>query len=602
MSSQTSSFEVFQSAIARIYRSEPKSPNSQVVGAGFPISERYLLTCAHVVSSALYPYMARETSEAPTQSIDIDFPRIAPRQKLKAKVVFWKPVRSVTDSPSERGEDLAVLELESELPQQVRPVIAPVVGKDLWNHSFRVFGFPAQHENGVWATGILKGEELHGWIQIVDDQITGYRIKPGFSGAPIWDTNLACVVGIIVATETESEVKAAFMIPTGELRAQIPQDFFSCPDSEIEILLPAVDPPYQPIIDAFAGGNIIPFLGAGIHAGDGSRGMPIELALRLAQDFNPQGKLLGLPCSFCPLSLDAKPPIGCPIWSRIPEGENRDDSVCPLSHEQRLVLAQMNLRFLSQYMSFVYKEEDEEDDRRGFYGAMHQHLDSTYNKLLNDDTNIYRLYEFLATLPQVMLKKGYRSFPCPLIITTNFDEMLERIFDRVKQEYDLVFYVAEGPEKGHFKHKTHEGKEKIIEYDEDYLLPLKERPLILKLYGTWTDKFVMTEEHLINYLFGHSIQQVLPSQLMRFVKKSKILFLGYSLKDPDLQIILHRFWGNNPVKILHNKSWIVHQSQPGDLEREFWQDRNVKPIESSLEDFITNLEMGIERLESKIKV
>ena len=87
---------------------------------------------------------------------------------------------------------------------------------------------------------------------------------------------------------------------------------------------------------------------------------------------------------------------------------------------------------------------------------------------------------------------------------------------------------------------------------------------------------------------------------MKFIKKSKILFLGYSLNDPNLQIILHRFWGNDPVKSRRSKSWIVHQSEPGDLEKEFWQDRKVDPIKSSLEDFITILEMGIERLESKL--
>jgi hypothetical protein len=179
--------------------------------------------------------------------------------------------------------------------------------------------------------------------------------------------------------------------------------------------------------------------------------------------------------------------------------------------------------------------------------------------------------------------------------------MLERVFDGVNQEYDLVFYVAEGSEKGHFKHRTHEGKERLIGYGEDYRLPLGKRPIILKLYGTWTDKFVMTEEHFINYLFGCSIEQVLPSQLRNIIKRSKILFLGYSLNDPDLQIILHRFWENKPLKKSRGiKSWIVHQSEPGNLEKRFWQDRQVDLIKSSLEDFITNLEMGIERLESRL--
>ena len=499
MSSQTTNFKAFESAIARIYRPNVEYPNQGVVGAGFLISQQYLVTCAHVIASALG--IRQETPETPTKSIDLDFPRVAPGQKLKAKVVFWKPVQSFTASPSEPGEDIAVLELEGEPPGQVQPAtIVPVEEEDLWEHSFRVFGFPAKHDNGVWATGILKGEQTQGWVQIVDDKTTGYRVQPGFSGAPVWDRNLASIVGITVAAETDEEVKAAFMIPMKVLRAQIPQHFLSLTET---ISLPSVEPRYQPIIDAFTVGDIIPFLGAGIHVGDGSEGMLIELALRLAQDFNPQGQLFGLPCSFCPLSLDAKPPIGCPIWSKIPQGENKHESACPLSYEQRLVLAKMNLRFLSQYMNFVYGEdEEEENNQQGVYVAMHQHLDSTYNKLLNDDANIHRLHEFFATLPQVTLKKGYRNLPCPLIITTNFDEMLERIFERLNQKYDLVFYIAEGSEKGHFKHKTHEGKERLIGYDEDYRLPLGERPIILKLYGTWSDKFVMTEEHFINYLLN----------------------------------------------------------------------------------------------------
>jgi len=604
MSNQTNNFTTFESAIARIYHPNVEQPNQGVVGAGFLISNQNVLTCAHVVTSALN--ILTGTPETPTQSIDVDFPFIAPGQKVKAKVVCWQPIQSPTATPSREGEDIAVLELESELPKQAQPVtIVPIEEENLWDHRFRVCGFPSGKVDGCWATGVLSGKLPQGWLQIEDDKVTGYRIRPGFSGAPVWDLKLASIVGITVAAEKQEEVKAAFIIPTKVLREKIPKNFLLPPDESIS--LPAIEPRYQPIIDAFTSGKIIPFLGAGIHSGDHVQGITIQLAIRLARDFNPQGQLLGLPCSFCPLSLDAQPPIGCPIWSRIPEGENNKALTCPLSHEQRLALAKMNLRFLSQYISFLYGEnedededEEEENQNQGFYGAIHDHLDSTYDRHLTDSTNIYRLHEFLATLPKTMLKKGYRDFPCPLIITTNYDEILEQVFDEVGQDYDLVFYIAEGPEKGHFKHKTHERKERVIQYGEDYRLPLGKRPIILKLYGTWTDKFVMTEEHLINYLFGSSINQVLPSQLINFIKKRRILFLGYSLNDHDLKIILHRFWGIDPVKQQHNKSWIVHQSEPGDLEEQFWQARRVSRINSSLEDFVTALEMGIERLESQL--
>jgi V8-like Glu-specific endopeptidase len=42
----TNDFQTFKRAIARIYNS-----NGAVVGAGFLISNQYLLTCAHVVTA-----------------------------------------------------------------------------------------------------------------------------------------------------------------------------------------------------------------------------------------------------------------------------------------------------------------------------------------------------------------------------------------------------------------------------------------------------------------------------------------------------------------------------------------------------------------------
>ncbi|MFP5273066.1 VMAP-C domain-containing protein [Coleofasciculus sp.] len=86
---------------------------------------------------------------------------------------------------------------------------------DVWQHPVRVFGFPSGHNEGVWATGVLRGELGNGWIQMEAVNVPGYRVEPGFSGAPVWDETLSGVVGMAVAAERQREgVKAAFMIPT----------------------------------------------------------------------------------------------------------------------------------------------------------------------------------------------------------------------------------------------------------------------------------------------------------------------------------------------------------------------------------------------------
>jgi S1-C subfamily serine protease len=194
--------KAFQASLTRISHA-----NGAVVGAGFLVSPQYVLTCAHVVAQALG--IPQNAAEAPTGSVDLDFPLIAPGEKVKARVVFWRPV-----SPSAAEEDIAGLELEDELPRAAQPVRL-IAAEDCWEHPLRVFGFPSGHNDGVWATGVLRGKLGNGWVQMEAIQVPGYRVEPGFSGAPVWDETLSGVVGMAVAAERLREgVKAAFMIPT----------------------------------------------------------------------------------------------------------------------------------------------------------------------------------------------------------------------------------------------------------------------------------------------------------------------------------------------------------------------------------------------------
>jgi TolA-binding protein len=195
-----------ETAIVRICKS-----NGVVVGAGFLVSPKHVITCAHVVADALG--ISRDAQKRPTEVVYLDFPLIASEEKLTGRVVFWRPVPPKGSTSVKGKEDIAGLELNGTVPETAQPVNL-IIEEDLRGHSFRTFGFPAGHDDGLEATGVLRGRQGTGWIQIEDVKETGVRLEPGFSGAPIWDEQLNGVVGMAVAADQKRpEAKVAFMIP-----------------------------------------------------------------------------------------------------------------------------------------------------------------------------------------------------------------------------------------------------------------------------------------------------------------------------------------------------------------------------------------------------
>jgi S1-C subfamily serine protease len=193
--------EQLRSSIARIH-----DRHGNVVGVGFLVTEREILTCAHVLAQALG--IREDTSEQPENDIQLDFPLAAPGEMLTAQVILWHPVGTIPKAE----EDIAVLKLERDAPAEAQAVRL-VTSKTLWGHPFRALGFPVGYDQGVWASGRLLDRDATGWVQIEDVKETGFRVQPGFSGGPVWDEEVDGVVGMIVAAEQRPEIKAAFVIP-----------------------------------------------------------------------------------------------------------------------------------------------------------------------------------------------------------------------------------------------------------------------------------------------------------------------------------------------------------------------------------------------------
>src|SRR3954451_16482985 len=198
-----------KSAIVRIIGN-----TGQVVGAGLLVAERTVLTCAHVVAQGLT--IADTTVNSPTQDVTLDFPLVAPGRNIRARLTQWIPVQHGGAQTSARVEDIALLTLQDESPEGSVPG-GLLDCSNLWGHQFRAFGFPALHDDGVWAAGVLRDCQTNGLVQVEDTRAQGYFVAPGFSGTPVWDEEVQAFVGIVVVAERRAEIRAAFIIPTSRI-------------------------------------------------------------------------------------------------------------------------------------------------------------------------------------------------------------------------------------------------------------------------------------------------------------------------------------------------------------------------------------------------
>jgi hypothetical protein len=198
-------------SIVRIWK------NSEVQGVGFFIAQLRILTCAHVIDSALgHRLDFSEKTNLESNLVTLDFPLRSPRKKTKSRVIFYDP-----------DTDLAVLELiQSEYATDGVAPAAILDNHKLWGHSFRAFGFPENIDDGVWVNGKMLGENASEWMQIQDNDLVGHFVEKGFSGGPVWDEQIQAIIGMIVAFEVPDlgaqNQRTAFFIPNQKIAEKWP--------------------------------------------------------------------------------------------------------------------------------------------------------------------------------------------------------------------------------------------------------------------------------------------------------------------------------------------------------------------------------------------
>ena len=302
---------------------------------------------------------------------------------------------------------------------------------------------------------------------------------------------------------------------------------------------------YDLVASEMLDGFVIPFLGAGANLAERPEETPWEVGVYL--------------------------PSGSELAEELAErGRYPDDNASDL------------LR-VSQYVGAMLGE-----------GALYRYLHSFFDA----DYPPNSLHTLLASLPPMLRARGARH---QLIVTANYDDAIERAFAAAGEEFDLVWYEAKPRDdfRGRFIHRPPNGEPVVIEQPNDYdPLRLEERTVILKLHGAVDredakrDSYVITEDDYIQYLLAYGDTSLgIPKTLGAAMEDSHFLFLGYSMRDWNLRVILNRIWGEQPLDL---KSWSVQKAHEdpnqNQIEQTLWRIRgDVDLIQVDLAEYVANL-------------
>ena len=199
-----------------------------------------------------------------------------------------------------------------------------------------------------------------------------------------------------------------------------------------------------------------------------------------------------------------------------------------------------------------------------------------------------------------------------MVVTTNYDDTLERAFGEANEPYDLAVYMASQrhPHYGKFIHVPFKEEPRVAAPANGYTaFPFNkfdaaelERAVIVKIHGgvdsdSWRDNYVIKEDDYIDYLSHGGIDEVVPLPIKDKLRNSQLLFLGYSMRDWNLRVFLQRLFGQH----LPNNSWAI-QREPSKLDAKFWKNMSVELFSAPLGSYVdqltkqlTNLSVALDR-------
>lgn len=164
----------------------------------------------------------------------------------------------------------------------------------------------------------------------------------------------------------------------------------------------------------------------------------------------------------------------------------------------------------------------------------------------------------------------------PLVITTNYDQLLERALRDAGKQPRVAVYKPE--------------PEPTTEFDNES----PQSPIVYKLHGdiAHRESLVVTDEDYIQFVLRMSDKEPydpIPLSLKHFLKRWTTLFVGYSLLDYNLRLLFKTLrWRIDPARVPDTYSVDV---RPDALILDVWQNqrRYVKFIAEDVWSFVPHL-------------
>jgi hypothetical protein len=163
------------------------------------VDSKHILTCFHVAAAALTPRTLERGRHVPVTLVGAE-----------GQPTVTTTVRKLGDNRPEY--DLALLEIVD----QPRFQCSRVEFASLWRHGdkpYSVLGFPGGDRQGRNATGRLHAADAKGLVQM--DRGGALSVLGGFSGAPVWCSEVSAFVGLVVTELSAADV--SWCIPASVL-------------------------------------------------------------------------------------------------------------------------------------------------------------------------------------------------------------------------------------------------------------------------------------------------------------------------------------------------------------------------------------------------
>ncbi len=180
-------------------------------------------------------------------------------------------------------------------------------------------------------------------------------------------------------------------------------------------------------------------------------------------------------------------------------------------------------------------------------------------------------HEAMKPLPvHVALSK----LPLKLVITTNYDTLMERAMKAVDRDYRQVIQPIAG-------------------FPDDVLqaqLIDESRPIVYKVHGSFGDEkdnFVITEDDYLSFLVQMTKPQLgIPTAISGRLATHVLLFLGYGLADWDFRV-LFKMVEQYPAHVRPGSFAVMKQCS--DFMRNYWAKKSVTVIEADAHEFADEL-------------